>query len=92
MTTQPRTHAITHATIAALVCALFLALCGAAVTAAPTASAASVVARVGSHGSTVIVVQRVIGVAARIGTTTDTFWAFATDTEIDTAAQRAPTR
>ena len=64
MTTQPRTHAITHATIAALVCALFLALCGAAVTAAPTASAASVVARVGSHGWTVVVVQQVIGVTA----------------------------
>ena len=54
----------TIATIAALVCALLLALGGAAVTSAPAASAATVVARVGSHGWTVVVVQRVIGVTA----------------------------
>jgi len=65
MTTQPRTHAITLATIVALLSAVFMALCGAAVTAATTASAAgSVVARVGSHGWTVVVVERVIGVTA----------------------------
>ena len=47
-----------------LLCALLLALCGVTVTAAPNASAASVVAGVGSPGSTVVVVQRVIGAAA----------------------------
>jgi peptidoglycan hydrolase-like protein with peptidoglycan-binding domain len=64
MTSRIRTPRITLATIAALVCALFLGLSVAAAATAPTASAAAVMARAGSRGWAVVVVQRVVGTAA----------------------------
>ena len=65
-TSRTRTPRFTLATIAALVCALFLGLSVAAAASAPTASAsaATVVARVGTRGWTVVVVQRVVGTPA----------------------------
>jgi len=64
MNRRTRTSRRTLATIAALVCALFLGLSVAAAASAPTASAASVVARTGSRGSVVVVIQRVVGTPA----------------------------
>jgi peptidoglycan hydrolase-like protein with peptidoglycan-binding domain len=64
MASRTRMPIMSFATIAAVVCALFLGLSGAAVASAPTAAAASVVARVGSRGEVVVVVQRVVGTTA----------------------------
>jgi peptidoglycan hydrolase-like protein with peptidoglycan-binding domain len=64
MTCRTRTPRISLATIMALVCAMFLGLSVAAVASAPDVSAATVVARTGSRGWTVVVVQRVVGTPA----------------------------
>lgn len=64
MTPQPAARSVTAKAVVTLVALALLMFAGAAIPSAPTAAAAPIVARAGSRGSTVVIVQRVVRVTA----------------------------